>query len=78
MRIEHDIDIEAGQKFIIDRFRPEDAEGIAHLFFAEYGAGYPFDTFYVPERIREENEKGNINSVVARTPKGEIIGHGIA
>jgi hypothetical protein len=37
MKIDHDIAVEPGQTFIIDRFQPEDARGIAHLFFAEYG-----------------------------------------
>lgn len=76
MRIEREIFVEEGQRFQIDRFRPTDAEGIANLFFSVYGPDYPFDTYYFPGRIREENEKGNIHSVVARTPKGDIVGHG--
>jgi len=76
MRIDHDIAVEPGQSFVIDRFRQEDAAGIAHLFYAEYGPSYPVETFYYPERIITENENGNIYSVVARTPKGDIIGHG--
>ncbi len=76
MRIDHDIAVEPGQTFVVDRFRPEDAKGIAHLFYAEYGPSYPVETFYYPERIIAENENGNIHSVVARTPKGDIIGHG--
>lgn len=75
MRIDFDIFIEPDQRFEIDRFRPEDAAGIAHLFFAEYGAAYPVETYYYPERIIEENEKGRIFSIVARTSKGDIIGH---
>jgi len=76
MRIDHEIPIETGQKFQIDRFRPEDASGIANLFYAIYGPGYPFDTYYIPERIIEENQNGNIYSVVARTSKGDIVAHG--
>jgi hypothetical protein len=76
LKVDRDIAIGPGQTFVIDRFRPEDANGIAHLFFAEYGPSYPFDTYYYPERIIAENENGNILSVVARTPKGDIIGHG--
>lgn len=75
MRVEHEIPVESGQSFQIDRFRPEDASGIANLFYAVYGPDYPIDTFYLPERIREENQNGNIHSVVARTPRGDIIGH---
>ena len=75
MRIDYDISIEPGQKFEVDRFRPEDARGIAHLFHSEYGAAYPIETYYFPDRIVEENSNGNIYSVVARTPKGDIVAH---
>jgi hypothetical protein len=76
MRIDHEIPVESGQSFQVDRFRPEDAAGIANLFYAIYGPDYPFDTYYIPERIREENQRGNIHSVVARTLRGDIIAHG--
>ncbi len=76
MKIDHDIPIEPRQSFVVDRLRPEDARGVAHLFFGEYGSGYPVDAYYFPERIVEENSNGNIYSVVARTPRGDIIGHG--
>ncbi len=76
MRIAREIPVDSGQRFQIDRFRPEDALGIANLYYAVYGPDYPFDTYYIPERIREENQSGNIHSVVARTPKGDIIAHG--
>lgn len=76
MRIHREIAIEPGQTFEVDRLRPEDARGVAHLFYAEYGPSYPIETFYYPARIIRENQKGNIYSVVARTPKGDIIGHG--
>ncbi len=76
MRIDSDIVVKPGQPFVVDRFTPDDARGIAHLFHAEYGSSYPVETYYYPERIIAENENGNIYSVVARTPRGDIIGHG--
>lgn len=76
MRIAHEIPVDSGQKFQVDRFRPGDAPGIANLYYAVYGPDYPFDTYYIPDRIREENQIGNIHSVVARTPKGDIVAHG--
>lgn len=76
MRINKEIAVEPDQTFVVDRLRPEDAKGVAHLFYAEYGPSYPIETFYYPERIIKENQDGNIYSVVARTPKGDIIGHG--
>ncbi len=76
MRISQAVPVEAGQKFEIDAFRPEDAPGIANLYCSVYGPDYPIDTFYIPEKLTAENRSGNIYSVVARTPKGDIIGHG--
>ncbi|MBF0528496.1 MAG: hypothetical protein HQK55_04335, partial [Deltaproteobacteria bacterium] len=36
---------------------------------------YPIDTFYIPEKLIEENRSGAIHSVVARTVSGDIVGH---
>ena len=76
MRIAQEISVEGGQKFQVDRFRPADASGIANLYYAVYGPDYPFEIYYIPDRIRAENHNGNIHSVVARTPAGDIIAHG--
>lgn len=76
MRITAGPHVEPGQTFLIDRFRPEDAAGVAGLFLAIYGDVYPLETYYFPERIIEENAKGNLYSVVARTPRGDIVAHG--
>jgi hypothetical protein len=76
MKIDYSIPVEPGQKFQIDQFKPEDARGIANLFYTVYGSEYPFETYYIPEKIIEENRNGNVYSVVARTPRGDIIGHG--
>lgn len=67
--------IEPGQSFEVDLFRPEDAEGVARLFRAVYGAGYPVRTFMEPELLIEENAAGRTISCVARTAKGDIVGH---
>ena len=75
MKIDHELPVEPGQAYVVDAFRPEDALGVASLFFSIYGPEYPFETFYVPERLIAENANGNIYSVVARTAKGDIIGH---
>lgn len=76
MKINYDISVETGQTFVVERFKTEDAKGVAHLFYSIYGSAYPFETYYIPERIVEENSNGNIYSVVARTVKGDVIGHG--
>lgn len=76
MKIDHETPVEAGQKFQVDAFRETDARGIANLFYAVYGADYPFETYYIPEKIIAENRCGNLHSVVARTPRGDIVAHG--
>jgi hypothetical protein len=70
-----DDSIEPGQSWQVDRFHPEDAEGVKELFFLVYGKGHPVKTYLQPERLIEENASGRIISSVARTSKGEIIGH---
>ena len=56
-------------------FEPSDSQGVARLFYAVYGDGYPIDTYYIPERLAEENRLGNIRSVVARTASGLVVSH---
>ena len=56
-------------------FEPADAPRIARLFYAVYGEGYPVDTYYIPERLIEENARGAIRSAVARTASGDVVAH---
>lgn len=67
--------VEPGQKWEVDFFHPEDAPGVVRLFQMVYGEGYPVKTFTDPERLIEESAAGLILSSVARTPKGDIVGH---
>lgn len=59
----------------IDFFRDEDAPGVARLFREVYGEAYPIRTYYIPEKLIEENASGRIISSVARTSAGEVAGH---
>jgi hypothetical protein len=68
-------DIEPGQTYEVNFFRPEDAEGVTRLFKTVYGDSYPIKTFIDPKLLIEENAAGRTISSVARTPKGDIIGH---
>ncbi|MBN2125468.1 MAG: hypothetical protein JW821_14315 [Deltaproteobacteria bacterium] len=70
-----DREIEPGQDWEVDLFRPEDARGVTDLFLSVYGRGYPIRTYIEPERLIEENAAGRVISSVARTPKGDIVGH---
>ena len=61
--------VAAGQTFSIDLLDPDDpadANGVARLFYAIYGDGYPVDTVYIPERLIDENRSGRLRSAVAR------------
>ncbi len=60
--------------FHIDRFRPEDAEGIVRLVRSVYGPHYPIALFYDPKALTDANREGRYLSFVARTNSGEIIG----
>ncbi len=42
MRIDFDIIVEPGQPFVVDRFTPDDARGIAHLFHTEWRGGVSY------------------------------------
>lgn len=66
--------VEPDRKFQVRRMEPEDAWGVARCFYAVYGEHYPFDTYYIPDKLIEENRKGNVISAVARTEGGDIIG----
>ncbi len=67
--------IEPGQRFEVDLFCPEDADGVVQLFKSVYGEGYPVRTFLEAERLIEENASGRTISSVARTSGGDIVGH---
>jgi hypothetical protein len=67
-------DVAPGQKAGVDVFRPEDAEGIARLYYAIYGDSFPIDYLYDPDRIREANLTEDLYHVVGRTESGDIVG----
>ena len=68
--------VRPGQDFQVARMEPGDAWGAARCFYQVYGEHYPFDTYYVPEKLIEANRVGDMISVVARTGSGDIIGFG--
>jgi hypothetical protein len=67
--------IEPEQDAEIDFFRPEDGPGVAALFRAVYGDDYPVKYYYDPRALAEENASSRTISSVARTVKGDIVGH---
>jgi hypothetical protein len=67
--------VSEGEEYKAGYFEPADGPGVARLFYAVYGDGYPIDTYYIPERLAEENRRGTIRSVVARTASGNVVSH---
>jgi hypothetical protein len=61
-------------EYSVELFRPQDAKGIVNLVRSVYGDDYPIKIFYDPGALTEANERGDYYSIVARTPKDEVIG----
>lgn len=68
-------DIEAGQEWQVLPFTPEDAPGVVNLFRSVYGEGYPVRTYLDESALIAENAAGRVISSVAKTPRGEVVGH---
>jgi len=64
-----------GQDFTVRPFQPGDELGIARLYHAVYGEEYPFEQYYIPERILRLNLDHDLCSVVSRATDGSIVGH---
>jgi len=66
--------IEPGQDVAIELFRPEDAPGVALAYYETYGDTFPLEHVYDPEEIVRRNATNDQYTVVARTPRGEVVG----
>jgi len=66
--------IEPGQDVGIGPFRPEDALGVALAYLEAYGDVFPLEYVYDPAEIARRNATGDLHTVVARTPRGEVVG----
>ncbi|MBK5964601.1 hypothetical protein CCR95_11045 [Thiocystis minor] len=65
--------LEPSQSYTADPFRPEDAPGIARLFYGAYGDRFPIDYVYDPQAIVALNTGPDLYHVVGRTPRGDIV-----
>lgn len=63
------------QDYLLDFFRPRDADDIAALFRMVYGEGYPVRAYYDPTAICRQNESRELISVVARTLDNRVVAH---
>ena len=73
LRASHRV-IEPDQEVTIDLFRPEDALGVALAYYETYGDTFPLEHVYDPEEIIRRNATDDQYTVVARTPRGEVVG----
>lgn len=63
------------QEYVIRRFAPGDAAGVARAFYLTYGYAYDFSAVYAPSRLIELNASGSYLSIVAVSTDGEVVGH---
>jgi hypothetical protein len=68
-------DITPGQDIEIASYRPVDGEGVVRSILELYGDKYPVEDFYIPRRISQLNESGDMITLVARTGGGDVVGH---
>ncbi|EGJ50357.1 GNAT family N-acetyltransferase [Desulfocurvibacter africanus] len=71
---ENSKEIAPNQKAKVGDFLPEDAEGVARLYYAIYGDKFPLDYVYDSERILEANQGPDLYQVVGRTAAGDVVG----
>jgi hypothetical protein len=67
-------EIKPNQKFQVDDFQPEDAQGVARLYYAVYGNTFPIDYVYDPAELVRLNTGLDLHQVVGRTENGDIVG----
>ncbi len=63
------------EKWTVDFFKPEDANGVVELFRSVYGNDYHVKSIYDPDQLIAEQLSGKTYRAVVRTTGGEIIGH---
>ena len=71
----HDAPVATEQVYMIRRFKPEDAVGIACCVYESYGYTYGNEDLYYPDRIVHLNGTGQLVSIVAIDQSGGVVGH---
>jgi hypothetical protein len=64
----------SGEGAVARRMTPEDAPGVADVIYLTYGASYPFEDIYHPERLIELNRQQLIVTSVVVDPEGRVLG----
>jgi serine/threonine-protein kinase RsbW len=63
------------EEYTIERLAIRESAGVTRCMHGAYGDNYPSHEVYEPEEIARLNISGDMLSVVAKTPEGEIVGH---
>ncbi|ADU63851.1 MAG: GNAT family N-acetyltransferase [Pseudodesulfovibrio sp.] len=66
--------IEPGQEVTVGLFRPEDALGVCLAYLETYGDAFPIEHVYDPAEVIRRNATDDQHTIVARTPRGEVVG----
>lgn len=61
--------------FDIHELREEEAIEVAQCVYNEFGYTYVAELIYYPQQFYEASKKGDIYSLVATAPNGEVAGH---
>lgn len=64
-----------GDEVEIRKLEKGEEPELSRLFYKVYGYNYINDKVYYPAKIKEMIDKGDLESTVAVTPKGRIVGH---
>ena len=67
-------EIEPGQDVEIVLFEPHDTLGVSLCYYEIYENSFPIDHVYNPEEVASRNATDDQYTVVARTPRKEIVG----
>ncbi|MUM76618.1 GNAT family N-acetyltransferase [Pseudodesulfovibrio sp. F-1] len=67
-------EIEPGQEVEVGLFRPEDALGVSLAYLEVYGDAFPIGHVYDPDEVVRRNATDDQYTIVARTPRGEVVG----
>ena len=62
-------------EFDIHPLRERESIEVAQCIYDEFGYTYPYEMVYYPQQFYEACERGEVYSLVATTPDGEVAGH---
>ncbi len=68
--------IASDQEIEVGLFEPGDALGVSLCYFEVYGGEFPIDHVHDPDEVIHRNAGDDQYTIVARTPRGEIVGLG--